>query len=97
MLTAGSSQLTCHCFPDQRKLLLSNLNLGHNDRLRALLRNENLEDHQASYLLQHVVRHSKIDSGEAVSILLEDGRSDVHISMLETENKTIKAGIRMCP
>lgn len=83
-------------------------NLSHNDKLRALLLNESLKD--ADRLLEHLVEYSETDNGEAVTILLQDGRCNANVSMLEEllqkefvsmaaalqENAAVKEGIRMC-
>jgi len=80
------------------------------DKLRALLLNTTFCGDLAGNYLANFIRSSKTDNGEAVSILLEDGRCHVNPYMLDDvlqkdftemaavlqQNEVIKAGIQMC-
>ena len=59
------------CLKKQRQALC---NLVDNENLRALLRNESLNPGFMFSFIDDLVHHSKTDNGQAVSILLEDGR-----------------------
>lgn len=48
-----------------------------------MLRNETLPSYFSRNFLYYLVKYSNTDNGEAVSILLEDGRCNVDIDMLE--------------
>jgi len=85
-------------------------NLGSNDYLRAVLQNEHLSPCVAEYFMRNLVHFSATDNGEAVSILLKDGRCVVHEYMLENalqqdfsamatalqQNAVIQRGLQMC-
>jgi hypothetical protein len=59
-------------------------NLPDNENLRALLRNETLPSSDLTRSFLHcLVNHSKTDNGQAVSMLLEDGRCRVDVYHFE--------------
>jgi hypothetical protein len=59
-------------------------NLPDNENLRALLRNETLPSSDLTRsFLHYLVHHSKTDNGQAVSMLLEDGRCKVDVYHFE--------------
>ena len=57
--------------------------LSDNENLRAVLRNETLPSCSAQHFMNDLIEHSENDNGQAVSILLEDGRCEVDIYHLE--------------
>lgn len=85
-------------------------NLDHVDKLRAVLQNKSLPQYRILALLEHLVRWSKTDNGEAVSLLLTDGRCIVNVDMLDEalkkdftamaaelqQHESIKKEIQMC-
>ena len=85
-------------------------NLVDNENLRAVLRNESLRpDFVASFILE-LANHSRIDNGQAVSILLQDDRCNATCLMLERmlrdeltampavlqQDERVKKDIQMC-
>jgi len=58
-------------------------NRGNAENLRAILRNETLHAIVSKAFMYQLVENSKTDNGEAVSILLQNGRCDVDVAMLE--------------
>lgn len=58
-------------------------NLSDTENLRAVLRNETLSSDLVRDFIFNLIKHSKTDNGQAVSILLEDGRCKVCVSSLE--------------
>lgn len=59
-------------------------NLVDNENLRAVLRNETLDTLFVYNFISTVARHSNIDNGQAVSILLEDSRCRVDVWILQS-------------
>ena len=58
-------------------------NLVDNENLQAILRNETLPSGLARAFMHHFVEDSETDNGQAVSILLQDGRCNVRVEQLE--------------
>lgn len=58
-------------------------NLSDNTNLQAVLQNVGLDFHSAKHFIEQMTNYSKTDNGEAISILLKDGRSEPCIEALE--------------
>ena len=85
-------------------------NLVDNENLQAVLRNETLPSGLARDFMHHLVKDSKTDNGQAVSILLQDGRCKVNTDHLEQclrkgftsmalalqQDERVKKDIQMC-
>lgn len=71
-------------------------NLSDNDNLRAVLRNETLGPGFVERLFRTFVHFSTTDNGQAISILLQDGRCDVsHVSIFKLQTFLKKGFIAM--
>ena len=92
------------------KLIRGLCNLVDNENLQAVLRNETLPSCSAQLFMNDLVEHSKVDNGQAVTILLEDERCQVVTYHFETclrrglttmasvlqQDDQVKKGIQMC-